>query len=680
MENQFSIRLRAAAHAMLAATLCLSCFAFVLGMPWQDLGVWPEQETVAVGTHALSAAVAALLGLLVALGDRKAIGAVTSGPILALFALALGTLALSPYSSAPWTSVYGTLQHLVGGLWHLELAILAAASAAVLSSRWRGLLLASLGAFALSVAAISAAPKAFGLAHAFLFPEWSGLAAGAAALAIAVRARKLISWQVGAAAAILAVGLYASGNRAVGVAAVAVALVAIAYRLPVVAAFLGGKAARAAVAVAVALGGFAAMWGAAPVIEAYRLSSPPAAVQGLVSELPQDRINLMDGTLGTIWSRSYMVRIIVDDLLERPSALLHGNGWGSFTEVYERHAREVPGRMFPQRLQSASRTYWDSHTKADFHSHNMAAEALNAGGLPGLALWIAFLGMLAASSRSGLLASVAIGVASTFWFPLVHMTEAMAALVAAGAALRNPSARARAVLSAVSPLPTVAATAVLAMACFLSLSLARLENSERHFEGVAVDSDPATCSAITARFLPEREATLYLYRVLVNKVTMSADPYRTVFDHASNVALLSCALRSHSVETVDIRSMAESLSGRAKLSSVDPGALGIVARDLIDWGKDIDAMLAAAPERTDFIPPYILSLKQRKSPHLVAEAERYAAVVPADDPVRYFLLSVIADAGGDFAKSKAMMRRALSLGYANIQPTEKAFIDSVYAE
>lgn len=680
MENQLTSRIRSAALVLLAFILCLSCFGFALGLPWQDFGVWPEQELPAAGFHAVSAAVAALVGLLVALGDRKALGAVTSGPFLFLLALALVTLAAAPYSSAPWTSVYGTLQHEIGGLWHFELAVLVAGSSIVLASRWKTALLVCIGSFSLAVTALAASPGTFGLSHQFLFEEWSGLAAGAASLAIAVRARKLLSAQTALAVALLVFGLFASGNRAVGIAAIAAALVAVAYRLPWTGSLLGRRSVRASLAILVSLAGLVSMWAIAPAIEAHRLPSAPASVEGLVSDIPADRINLMGGSLGTLWSRSYMIRIIVDDLAEHPAALLHGNGWGAFTEVYERHAREVPGRMFRTPLLSASRTYWDSHTKADFHSHNMAAEALNAGGLPGLALWLGFLGALAASSRSGFIVSVAIGVASTFWFPLVHMTEALAVLVAAGASLGRPGVAGRKAISAIAPLPAIAAVACLGMAGLLAFSLARLETAERHFEGVVLDSNPATCSAITARFLPEREATLYLYRVLVNKVTASADPYRTVFDHASNVGLLSCALRSFSVETTDIRSLAESLTGRAKLASAGPGALGIVAPDLIAWGKDIDAMLAAAPERTDFIPPYIQSLASRQSPRLLDEAERYAAVVRPDDPVRYFLLSVVAGEKKDVAGSKAMMRRALSLGYANIMPSGKAFIEGVMAE
>lgn len=665
------------AEALLAIALSLSAFVFVLGLPWQDLGVWPEQELTAAGLHLVSATAALALGLLAALRDRRALGAVTSAPVLAFASLGAVGLVLAPFVNDPWQSVHGTLEHEVGSLWHLEVAVLAAGGMVILASRYRKLLFAALFFSAAAVIALYALPASYGIGRPVLFSEWVGMLAGAVALAAMVRSRRLLSPGNAAALALLVAGVTVSGNRTVILAGLAVAFFAALGALPSTKALVARRSFRAAAAIAVSLAGLAGMWGVAPAVEAWRLRDLPPAAAGVASERPADHIDLMDGALGTLWSRSYMIRIIAEDLFENPSALIRGNGWGSFSTTIEKHAREVPGRMFPEPVGSASRTYWDSHTKANFHSHNVAAEALNSAGVPGLVLWLAFLGALAASSRAGFLASVGMAVISTFWFPVTHMTTAVAMLTAAGSAFGRPRPRLREAVAAVAPLPTALFASGLAMAAFLAFSLARLETSERRFEGVQVDRNPQTCAAITARFLPEEESSRYLYRVLVNKIMASQDRYKTLFDHTANVGLYSCTMRSHSLDGVSIPSLVESLEARARLASIGPGAFGIVSADLISWGADIDALLKAAPGRTDFIPPYILNLRSRKISLMASEAERYVARLNEDDPVREYLLSILADSRGQIAESKQHMRRALSAGYANLFPVSQGFIDSV---
>src|SRR5690606_28049209 len=120
-------------------------------------------------------------------------------------------------------------------------------------------------------------------------------------------------------------------------------------------------------------------------------------------------------------------------------------------------------------------------------------------------------------------------------------------------------------VSVISPLPTALAVSGLAMAAFLAVSLARLESAESAFEGVTVDRNPETCSAITARYLPEEEASIYLYRGLVNRIMRAEDRYEALFDHATNVALYACTMRSHSLAGISMQSMVESLNARTRL-------------------------------------------------------------------------------------------------------------------
>src|SRR6202043_3838225 len=93
----------------------------------------------------------------------------------------------------------------------------------------------------------------------------------------------------------------------------------------------------------------------------------------------------------TIWSRSWMQRVVMEALAADPRRLLLGQGWGTFAESYSRHWRQVPGRRERTQTMLASGTHWDAHSGARFHPHDTLLETLSSLGISGAGLMMLWL-------------------------------------------------------------------------------------------------------------------------------------------------------------------------------------------------------------------------------------------------------------------------------------------------
>ena len=111
-------------RGVLGALLTLAPFAFIFALPWVDIGIWRDTETVTVALHFMSGLSAAAIVAMVLLGSRRAVAALLH-PVPLCFA-ALGVLtvlqaAFSPISGFdPARTLHGLLGHGLGGLWFLD--------------------------------------------------------------------------------------------------------------------------------------------------------------------------------------------------------------------------------------------------------------------------------------------------------------------------------------------------------------------------------------------------------------------------------------------------------------------------------------------------------------------------------------------------------------------------------
>lgn len=666
-----------AARATLAAVLSLASFVFIFGMPWNDLGLWRQTEVPAALIHFAAALVTFLIGFLVFKKDEETVGLLRHPAVLCIVALALFTAAVSPLTESPWRSIHGTLKHGIGALWHLELALFIVASALVLRSKAAVILETSLVLSTAAVIALYAFPESDLIGWPMSFVEWVGLLAAAVAFVVVSRSRSILSVRTGIALALLAGGIYVSENRAVMLSVAASLIVVEACRLPVLSTWLSSARFRAAFVVVAGLVGVATMAAVAPVIESAAITAPaPAGTEMVLSDNPLDRQTLQEGVFGTLWSRSHMVLMVLGDLAEHPAKLVTGQGWGSFATVYEYHAREVPGRLFPMPLPTSSQTYWDAQKMSDFHSHDLPVEALLSGGIVAFILWFAAIGSVAATSRTGLVAATGVMVGSLFWFPVNHMTIAIAALLACGVAPVAVSERALKTTSQAVAIPVALICAIFMTAGAQIFTLAWVEHNERYFPAIEADRNPETCSSIATVMLPEDEVNISLYEVLTQRILRTANRPKEVYDRTTNLLTLTCTLRSYYQNGDNIRALVASLEKRAVLVGIGPASYGPMVDDIVNWGKDVDRLLAMAPQRTEHVVPYLSALVQRsKNTGLIlSELDRIIAKLPPSDPVTVYVEAMRARQLGDNAGYLEKLKKAVSLGYANIysMPLDKA--------
>lgn len=665
------------ADVLVLSTLALLQFVFVFGMPWLDNGLWPQTEGPSPAIHILSAILALFTGLQVAFKDRRYLTALASPVVLALFAFAVLSAVLAPLTDEPIRSVQGTLKHGVGVIWQFEFAIAVLAAAALWqSASYRYALLGASSMAAIGIILLYAIPgQPLGVPLAFT--EWSGMLAFAVSGALVVSTRgttlKTKVCAISAAVLIFVGGYLVSENRAVLLGLVAVVAYLAVSRIPYLRVFTRSPLARAATVVLSALALSTAVYVAAPILEARAIATvTPRDFPSVASTVPLDRANIQNSALGTIWSRSYMVRILVDDLIERPLTAITGNGFGSFSTAYEHHARDVPGRFFAdETVATASTTFWDVHTSANFHSHNMLAEMVTSVGLLGGLAWLAIFAAMAWTSVGGAAVALGIVVVGSFWFPINHMLGSLAILTAAVVVPRQSSKTGETLIAGAGPLVAILGVAFLGYIGVASAILGIVERSERGFQPVKVDTDLNTCGFIRTQFFPEQEIVIDLYSVLRTRISNADNRAKELFDRSTNVISINCMLRRYYERDGNVRALVSSLSARSSLVMLGKSSYGPLRTELVNWGQDLDRLLELLPERTEFLPPYISALGDRAPEKAKAEIDRFVPRLKDSDPVKHYLLAQRSRLMSDKDSYKKHFARALELGFANLWPVSE---------
>lgn len=669
--------LTSSSYAVMTTVMAVTAFVFILGMPWNDLGLWRQVEVPAAAIHLAGALCLIAIGILVGVKDERAIGTLRHPAVLLLIALPIFTMLVAPFTDSPWRSIHGTLKHGAGALWYFEIALMTVAASLVLRSKAAVVLEAALVTSTLLIIALYSLPDTTILGLPMSFAEWVGLQAAAVSFVIVSRGRKFISFRSALALLLLVLGIVVSDNRTVMLSVVAVGILLAAFQVPVISDLFKKPNFRTGFVVACGLLGVVAMAVLAPALEHNaQNSAPPATSANVLSTNPIDKYALQDSAFGTLWSRSHMVRMVIADISQNPVDLLVGRGWGSFATVYEYHARDIPGRVFPVPTPTSSQTYWDAQKMADFHSHDLPIEALLSGGLVAFVLWFATVGALARTSRTGLLMASGVTVSALLWFPINHMTVAIAALLATGIAPVAVGDGLVRRLSRAVAIPVAIMSAALIVVAAQAFAIAQIEHAERYFQPINADRNVKTCGAIGSVLMPEDEINISLYDVLTQRIVNSKNKAKEVYDKTTNVITLSCTLRSYYGGSDNIRALVVSLEKRALLVGIGPASYGPMLDDILNWSKDVDRLLELAPQRTEHVVPYLAALSQRSKNKdlLMKEIERYSSRMDHNDPIYEYLLALKARQLSDPAGFREHLKKAVKLGYANIYavPLEQA--------
>lgn len=650
------------AKGILTAVLAASSLSLVLPGLGYDVGIWPQTEIVSSALPVLVGFAAIIVFLIAFLQDKRTLGALTS-PITQILLLTAGASALmAGFLPDPSVSIFGLNKHGIGGFWFAQIAILAV-SYATLSRLAKQLVSTAVLIAFLICFATYVLSGLIPLGPALSFAEWVGLLAAATSAVILwpTQSRSTNPASYIVAALVLSLGLYVSENRAVLLTIIAIPMIAIVARIAPSLFSTGAR--RGSFVAAISLVGFIVMYSAAPIIETTATITPRA--DRVLSEDVLDRAALSKGVLGTIWSRSYMSRVVVDEMLANPSDLIVGRGWGFFPELYEEIARDVPGRMYRVSNPASSNTYWDVHGKANFHSHNMFAESLGALGILGPILWCGILWAIAAASMRGLFIASGLAILGTFWFPLNVMTPAIA--FAIGTVIRPR----RAGLAASPMLPMIGAIGLLCIfSGKMAFDLAVSEHYERYFARV-LNPVEGNCRALSAGLLPESDVHADLMITLQKRILSSDDPISTMIKHRSNIESLSCALRLAAEEDGNVRSLAVLLDTRAKLVSIGGPAAIILKDEISRWPGDLKLWFDLAPARSELVVPLITHLSTTNPTEAIMRASIYESVLDEGDPIKSWLKAFLNGAAGREEARAKLLRQSLSEGFADIYKVDR---------
>lgn len=654
-------------------------FLFVFCLPWVDLGIWRQTETASVVLHMMSGLTALLIGALIAMGGRRARVAIVHPAVLAFAGIAALTILqaiLNPLGMVDGSrTLHGLLKHGVGGLWYLDVAILIAGYLAVSNSRWRK---------AYAISALASMTLAASLTFAFInkgsdpwvpydFTGWVGifaLLAMAAGLAVD-------DWRIRIMALMLgAFGLFVGHNSTADLAA-ATALVGYVFWRWRTVEMSTVRLWSMAVATS-ALVGFVVLLplstGPLEALAVHSVDPVKMRTDGIPSTNPLDHVEIDKKPYGTVWSRGWMVRTVVANIVAHPGVLVFGRGWGSFPEVQAEETRSVPGRAFTERTETSSLAFWDPNRKADFHSHNLILEAVLSLGLPGaLLMGFALLSPLIFARRRDVPAAafltVTFCIVGSMWFLVNTLAPVLALAFASCLRLPTTPTRSRSYVIVSTATGLVATGLALFFFASILFGISLAERQARYFEPMDWQIAPP-CRAIAGWTAPAREVNVTVFRRFIEEGEQSPVPFAWFARRAKTALNYACILRDLSDHSVDPVLLDASLDLRYRLLQASgnfPVIVKMMKVDISYWADDIRKLLAMTPSRTEVIIPYVswLTLKGDKAMALDAMAKLSPLVMPGD-PVGDWLEARRAELNGDVKTYRERMAAALRGGIANL--------------
>lgn len=666
---------------LVAVAVCLSPLVVFLALPWIDLGIFRQVETVAFSLH-LVAALAALGLMGVSIARPEALRGIAGWPVWTLLGLSAASIALSPFAIEGARTLHGSLEHGVGAAWFAELAVLTAA-ATVLRREWPAAfrvaclsgVAAVLGCFGLEMASLRFAGERLVPYDFQGYLGFTALLAAVPLLALRPGSRPVLLAVLG----LCAVAVYGNRTAILTLVAAGVMWWALVRFGPV------GRRLLTACAAVFLIGGVLAIGALSPVVE--RALSGAPRVASIPSERALDHVEVQTKPYGTLWQRSVTEGVVWDALLSHPRRILTGMGFGAFETVAIAERAEAPGRIFVTHAPTASLAYWDGDQKAKFHSHNLWLETLLSAGIAGAVAWFAFVvsipGRAPRTTWAGaaLLVSV-LTISGGLWF-FVNSAMPLFALALASVAPGVRLPRKPVVVGPREAGATLGFALALGGAAFLgaaAFASAKGQILERFFPPqIAGPAGPA-CAGFSAVSMPNRQINVNLYRMFVRRVEDRKDLAMVeLAPRLGNAANFSCMMRQYVETSNDVEALETSLSARTRLNAVlgagNPIMERALAPDFVYWDRDLDRWLDLAPGRTDLLLPYFAWLGTKGDrDRLVKALDHFAGRMGDADPVKAYALGLKARETGDVDGSRDLMRKAFRLGIANLTPVSEAVL------
>ncbi|MCS5709336.1 hypothetical protein CC99x_010505 [Candidatus Berkiella cookevillensis] len=395
----------------------------------------------------------------------------------------------------------------------------------------------------------------------------------------------------------------------------------------------------------------------------------------------------------SIWSRYELIQTAYQNFKsDGVVQMLLGHGWGSFTDVAATYLPIQDTKLFMFNSTGTDKLYWDSLSRADFHSHSYLIEAFVSIGLLGMLLILLY-PMIAVASTSAKRMPLAMGLAFSFivvsamWFQFAITLPFMGL---AFAAVSSPILKAK--IHFLEKLKrNQNAHIILMSVLFMSIGIFiygviegyRLASHSTKFATPDL-SKMATHLQCGDELGDMAYGGLRLGVVNheVNYFLVHTEQETYPEDWYDKLDWLRCSVDRYLENGVSARFKIMDLLVRSEwaFSSRKQKDYPQVVKLLADWELRLDAFLQNAPTRTDLAAPYLMwRLSNQENDIAIAFAKKLY-IRNMNDPVALWFLGL--NELQDDTKAHlgiAKMRSALKYGIQNIIPIDQALIDKINA-
>ncbi|CCQ75055.1 DUF192 domain-containing protein [Magnetospira sp. QH-2] len=642
----------------------LSLVSIFLASKPLSFGIWYQAEPV-VGAIRVTSGIAGIGIFLFALAHRPARGMLVHPFVVVPTLLAIWSILASVFHDIPVQSWHGSVEIGEGVLWYANMAILIAASLLLLRFHRIRRMLLGLAVVSTVVVALSSWMYTHGMANPvapYFFADYIAfLGFGSGAIVFML-------WRVAlplrlAGAILLAAGVIiaSSNNAAIGTMVLVMPAAMLAYRfLPVNS-------------------------GIKPYLAVAAIMLVPLTITLLVTIFDLTELAMGDsawiGLANSVRSRHYLTQVVWDAMSLSPQSWLVGLGWGSYSDQLAIHMPVEWVALVDDpisRGEMASEEWWDAVHRVDFHSHNFVLESILGAGIPGMLLSIMVFAILPLGSRRKYAAlAFALGTAYVTvyatWFLFIG---AMPLVALALASMARPFARLRRVPGKI-PLIVIGFFGVASL-------LAGIESI--YFSNYAYSFAPPMTTALAP--VPGKEDCPVAYvdrgrngdhlsfrlRTLSNAFQASTlkgeVPDR---EKVSYMRGIICAAEQRLRQPSGIKLQISAVTTRSDMAFLETTgeARGLVDEYLRGWEQRVDALLARAPKRTDFVAPLLSYYFARQDQaRLTRLSNRLFEANPKDPIALWFTGLALLNQEGSGEAGLGRMRRSLELGVERLMPVD----------
>jgi hypothetical protein len=385
------------------------------------------------------------------------------------------------------------------------------------------------------------------------------------------------------------------------------------------------------------------------------------------------------GSLETLWSRHHLTHVVYQAIELKPSLLLTGMGWGSYSDasIMAIDIQKMPTFDHQQFV-------WEFLIDRNpFHSHNELAESLLSLGIAGLLLvWFLYALFPLTVSLPLLPIGTILGITSltlgTTWFQMPISLPLM------GIALGSSAYR----LPPPSTAEGIAANRSLLASIFLLSALFSFWGAHQTFWIMQQDihlkpapyyeaSQKKTCGNGLIDWDRGGHWLIQYFRNTENQIK-SRPEQAASFRAFESAEWLQCAVNRQWHHSPTLRVMASDLINYSEWAHYDGEAHYIPPYALEGWKEKIDIWMQEVPQRTDLVAPYFLwKLSRNEETDILPLLDSILKRNPEDPVGLWFSGIYFLSQPETFEKGRYLMRHAVTLGITHIIPIDENLLEQL---